>query len=107
LNPDKTSAMSNLAWILATHPDPKMRDVNQAVSLAERAAKLTHYEDIFVLNTLMLAYSVVDRPEDAMNVAQKAFALASAAGDRVQAAQLRRQIEALKEQAAKKKATKP
>jgi len=107
LNPDKTSAMSNLAWILATHPNSKVRDVKQAVSLAERAAKLTHYEDIFVLNTLMLAYSVVDRPDDAVNVAQKALVLASAAGDRVQAAQLRRQIEALKEQAAKKKATKP
>ena len=99
--------MSNLAWILATHPDPKVRDVNQAVSLAERAAKLTHYEDIFVLNTLMLTYSVVDRPEDAINVAQKAFVLASAAGDREQASQIRRQIEVLKEQVAKKKRTNP
>ena len=103
LNPDKTSAMSNLAWILATHPDPKVRDVSQAVSLAERAAKLTHYEDIFVLNTLMLTYTVVDRPEDAINVAQKALVLASAAGDREQASQIRRQIEVLKEQVAKKK----
>jgi len=107
LNPDKTSAMSNLAWILATHPDPKVRNVNQAVSLAERAAKLTHYEDIFVLNTLMLTYTVVDRPEDAVNVAQKAFALASAAGDREQASQIRRQIEVLKEQVAKKKRINP
>ena len=107
LNPDRPSAMSNLAWILATHPDPKVCDVSQAVSLAERAAKLTHYEDIFVLNTLMLTYTVVDRPEDAVNVAQKAFALASAAGDREQASQIRRQIEVLKEQVAKKKRINP
>ena len=103
LNPDRPSALSNLAWILAAHPDPKIRDPNQAVAFAERAAKLTHYEDIFILNTLMLTYTAVDRLGDAVNVAQKSLVLASAAGDREQAEQIRRQIKTLKEQKEKKK----
>jgi len=107
LRPKGVSALNNIAWILVMHPDHRVRDVNQAVSLAESAAELTHYEDIFVLNTLMLTYAAVDRFEDAINVAQKALVFASAAGDSEQAAQLQGQIEALKEQKAEKEEANP
>src|SRR5262249_33467766 len=33
-------ALNNLAWILATCPDVKLRDANQAVALARRAVEL-------------------------------------------------------------------
>ena len=107
LSPNRVSALNNVAWILLMHPDNKVRDVNQAVDLAERAAKLTHYEDVYVLNTLALAYITVGRTEDALNTAQKAFGFASAAGDSNQAEQIKRQIEALKEQKAEKKENNP
>ena len=41
LDPDWLGGMTNLAWILATHPDPELRDGVQAVQLAMRAAALT------------------------------------------------------------------
>jgi len=107
LSPNRASALNNIAWILLMHPDIKVRDVNQAVDLAERATKLTHYEDVYVLNTLALAYITVGRTEDALNTAQKAFGFASAAGDSNQAEQIKRQIESLEEQKAEKKENNP
>src|SRR5262249_31312816 len=38
--PDHTGAHNNLAWLLATCPDAKLRDPDQAVKLAKKAVKL-------------------------------------------------------------------
>ncbi len=40
LDPDRVSALTNLAYALATHPDPERRDPERAVDLAERAVEL-------------------------------------------------------------------
>jgi hypothetical protein len=71
--------MNNLAWQLATSPDPKNRDGNEAVRLAERACKLTGYRETVMVGTLGAAYAEAGRFDEAIVTAEKACALATAA----------------------------
>ncbi|MGH9332843.1 MAG: sulfatase-like hydrolase/transferase, partial [Vicinamibacteria bacterium] len=57
LRPDWPQPMSELAWLLATHPDPSARKPAEAVRLARRAAELTSNEQPIVLDTLAAAYA--------------------------------------------------
>ena len=74
--PDWTAPMSEIAWILATHPDPKRRDPAQAVRLAERAAELTGRREPAVLDALAAAYAAAADWELATATAGTAIALA-------------------------------
>jgi tetratricopeptide (TPR) repeat protein len=55
--PESTSALGDLAWIFATHPDEKLRDGNEAVRLAKRACTLTKRTDPTLLAILASAYA--------------------------------------------------
>jgi len=76
LNPDYVEAMNNLAWMLATSPEAKVRNGQRAVELAERACELTHYQKTIYVGTLAAAQAEAGRFDDAMATAQKAIALA-------------------------------
>jgi hypothetical protein len=80
-NPDRPDLLNNLAWQLATNPDPKFRDGAEAVQLAERACQLTHYQNAVVVGTLAAAYAVTGRFEEAVTEAQLACSLALKSGD--------------------------
>ncbi|MGA2179500.1 MAG: glycosyltransferase family 39 protein [Verrucomicrobiota bacterium] len=73
--------LNNLAWRLATSPDPKVRDGTQAVPLAQRACELTHFEKTIYIGTFAAAYAEAGRFDDAMATAQKAIALAQENGE--------------------------
>jgi serine/threonine-protein kinase len=73
--PDWPAPMSEIAWILATHPDPKRRDAAQAVRLAERAAELTGRREPAILDTLAAAYAAAADWERATATAGTAMAL--------------------------------
>jgi tetratricopeptide (TPR) repeat protein len=73
LRPDWAFALQTLARILATHPDPVMRDGNDAVKLAERACELAKQPDANQLDTLGAAYAEAGRFADAISAAQKAL----------------------------------
>jgi TonB family protein len=51
-----TTAMLKLAWILATHPDPALRDGDRALTLATTASE-THADKITVHETLAAAHA--------------------------------------------------
>lgn len=51
------SAYNNLAWLLATCPQPHFRDGKQAVGYATKACELTHWKDPSTLDTLAAAYA--------------------------------------------------
>lgn len=70
------AAQNNLAWILATHPDPQIRDGQQAVSWAENVCKAGAYQSSTALDTLAAAYAEAGRIEDAIRIASKAVQLA-------------------------------
>ena len=77
LRSDWTAPMSEIAWTLATHPDPKLRDPAEAVRLAERAAELTGRRDPVVLDTLAAAYAGAGDWPRAATTAEAALALAA------------------------------
>ena len=79
-SPDSFEPMNNLAWILATHPDPKLRDGAEAVRLAERAASLAGSNSASALDTMAAAYAEVGRFAEAAGKIEQAIALAQAAG---------------------------
>jgi tetratricopeptide (TPR) repeat protein len=81
LRPDLPDVLNNLAWMLATCPEARIRDGVQAVKYAERACELTHYQKNIYLGTLAAAYAEAGRFDDAIAMAQKACALASESGD--------------------------
>lgn len=79
--PDKPDALNNLAFILATCGDEKIRDGNEAVTLAECAVRLTEGRQPMALATLAAAYAEAGRFTDAVTTCNKAIQLANAAGD--------------------------
>jgi len=55
INPDLAYSLTGLAWVLATHPNPVLRDPELAVELAERASSLTNNQNKTILDTLAAA----------------------------------------------------
>ena len=79
LRPEWPDALNTLAWILATQEDPKERDIEEAVRLAQRAQELAAQPAI--LDTLAAAYAAGGRFEEAIETARQALAMASSSGE--------------------------
>jgi len=101
--PDWLPPMKDIAWILATHPDPKVRNAGEAIRMAERAAELTKHQDATVLFTLSAAYAADDQFNAAVIIGQDALELAADAGDKPLADRIRKQMEIYKQQGKGKK----
>jgi tetratricopeptide (TPR) repeat protein len=80
INPDYLEALNNLAWLLATRTPTEGGDPVRAVSLAERACKLSDGKLANYLDTLAAAYAATGRFDDAISTAQKAIQLANSSG---------------------------
>jgi spermidine synthase len=76
LKPNWVEASNNLAWILATVEDEKLRNPVKAVQLAERACELTDHKQPEVLDTLSVAYAAMGRFSDARKTAEQAIEMA-------------------------------
>jgi tetratricopeptide (TPR) repeat protein len=81
LRPDFLTVANNLAWLLATGPDPNHRDPRAAVELAEGAARSTEHRDPAVLDTLAAAYASSGRFGDATRTLQRAIEIGRSIGD--------------------------
>ena len=81
LSPDSPDVLNNLAWLLTTCPDARVRDGIQAVKYARHACELTHYGVAPIVGTLAAAYAEAGQFDDAISTAEKACALASESGD--------------------------
>lgn len=86
-------AANNLAWLLATAPDPALRNTSQAVDLAEWACTMTQYRDANMLDTLAAAYAAAQRFPQAALIAEKAVAAARGAGNADHAARIAKRLE--------------
>ena len=69
--------LSNLAFFLATCQEPTLHDLPEATRLAEEACQLTHYQTPAFLSTLGIVYSEAGRFPEAIQMAEKAQALAN------------------------------
>ncbi len=91
LGPRDARLLNNLAWILATSSDPKLRDPAAALALAEEAAA-SEDPEAGILDTLSVAYAAAARPADARATALRALARAERSGDAALAAELRARL---------------
>jgi len=81
LAPDSPTILNDLAWLLATSPDPALRDGQNAVRFAEHGCALTGSNNPTLLSTLAAAYAEVGRFSDAINKGEEALSLARSAGN--------------------------
>ena len=82
LEPAMVAALNDLAWVLATQEDAKLRNASEAVKYAERACDLTGRRQAFLLGTLAAAYAEAGRFPDAVTTAEKAAEVATSAGQK-------------------------
>jgi tetratricopeptide (TPR) repeat protein len=93
INPNHREALNNLALLLATSPAAEFRDGAEAIRLAERACKLTHYGDPWFISTLAAAYAEAGRFPEAVTTAEMAEQLATTSGFETLAGKNRRLLE--------------
>ncbi|MFL6519261.1 MAG: tetratricopeptide repeat protein [Chthoniobacterales bacterium] len=80
IDPADAEAQKNMAWVLATCPNPRFRDGAKAVELAERASKAGSANPV-VGATLAAAYAEAGRFSDAVATAEGALQLATSSGN--------------------------
>ena len=78
LEPQFIPAKINLAWMLATWPEPSVRNGGKAVALAEQANQFSKDNDPQILRTLAAAYAEAGRFPEAVLTAKQALVLAMA-----------------------------
>ena len=79
--PDSISAMKQLVWLLATSPDPEVRDVPEALRIATHADEKTGHVRPDVLDQLALALAEDGRFDDAVATVDRAIELLGLDGD--------------------------
>ncbi len=93
LRPDDPLVCSNLAWILISVPDAKLRDPNRAVELAEHACVMTHNSEPVFLATLAAAYGENKQFDKAVQSAEAALAIAQSTNQKELAADLQHRLQ--------------
>ncbi|MEJ2704590.1 MAG: tetratricopeptide repeat protein, partial [Sedimentisphaerales bacterium] len=101
IEPDFAPPIVGLAWVLATHPDPRRRDPSKALELAERAMALMERpgawragcQNAWHFDRLAAAYAAAGRFEQARRMAEKALALASKEHNEKLAGEIRKRLE--------------
>jgi tetratricopeptide (TPR) repeat protein/cell division septation protein DedD len=78
INPDYIEVFNNIAWILATSQDERLRDGPRAVALAEKA--LAHTTDVNFLDTLAAAYAEAGRYDEAVAMENRVVSILAARG---------------------------
>ncbi|MCX7723283.1 MAG: tetratricopeptide repeat protein [Verrucomicrobiae bacterium] len=92
--PDHIGALNSLAWVLATTTNDAVRNGAEALELAGRAAELTNRKNPAVLDTLAAAAAETGAFQEAVQTAQAALELATAAGNLRLAEQIRKHLDA-------------
>lgn len=80
LNPQQPKICNNLSWLLAAGRDEEIREPQRAVELAERACRLTDFNQAPMLDTLSVAYAAMGRFTEAISTAKEGLELAEQNG---------------------------
>ncbi|MCX8091854.1 MAG: tetratricopeptide repeat protein [Verrucomicrobiae bacterium] len=81
LEPDRPDILQRLAWLLATHGSPDIRNGAEALQLAERACALSPRTNALLLATLAAALAETGRYDEAVQTSEHSLQLARAEGD--------------------------
>jgi len=93
ISPQSTSALNNLAWLLATCPDALYRNGSRAVELARKADSLSAETSPVYLRTLAAAYAENSQFSEAAAIAQRALELVSKTGNTMLSAALTHELQ--------------
>ena len=74
--PDSLQVLNDMAWVLATSHDDSLRNGEQALPLAQRAAQLTSEQEPAILGTLSAVYAEMGQFDKAIELGQRAADLA-------------------------------
>ena len=85
--------MNNVAWILATHPDPAVRHAEEALQFAQRAVARTGRADPYLLDTLAAACASAGQYDRAVEAARKALDLLAGSGQESVTEKIRSRLE--------------
>ena len=80
LSPDQPEWLADLAWMLATEEEPRFRDPDEALRLAEKACQLTQNREAAPLQSLAAALAAGGRYDEARDMAGRAAGVASSTG---------------------------
>jgi tetratricopeptide (TPR) repeat protein len=80
--PRRDDIADQLAWLLATHPDPLVRNSQKAALIAERLSQSSGHRNRFALDTLAAAYAADGNFRKASETAIKALHLAKSSNDK-------------------------
>ncbi len=83
-DPDDFLALKDLAWVLATCPEDRIRDGKRAVELAKRACELSSWEVAICVETLAAAYAEASDFEAASDTQRKAISMLSTKDPRME-----------------------
>ncbi len=97
INPDHAEANNNLAWILATEPDPRAREAEAAMAHARRAAELSRFENPHMLDTLAVACAAAGDYAAAGSWAERALRLIPAGEEAALRARIGDHLKAFRE----------
>ncbi len=75
IKPRDSGLLNNLAWVLATSPDEKLRDGKRAIELAKGACEETEYKAPHILSTLAAAYAEAGEWDEAQKTIDTALEL--------------------------------
>ena len=73
LQPQDPTTLNDLAWMLATSKDNRIRDGRRAVALAIKACKLSNWKNAFSIDTLAAAAAAIGNYADAVKYQQLAI----------------------------------
>jgi tetratricopeptide (TPR) repeat protein len=91
-DPNMVQALYRLSWMRATHEDKKYRNGKEAVKLATRLCKITHFHQPLALDVLAAAYGETGRYDEAVSTAEKAYKMALMQGPESLAQGLERRL---------------
>jgi tetratricopeptide (TPR) repeat protein len=93
LNPNHAEVLRLMSWVLATCPEPGVRDGREAVALGERAVQASGGRVAVSLDALAAAYAEAGRFADALRTARRSLGIAQESSARQLVEDLRRRIE--------------